>query len=234
MAGPGDWGRAGRQPPALPNRCTRLTSPRASRDGGGSSECSVGVGPIRARAGRGADGLRGHERARGGGSGRQLAAGGRRKRGGTPADPAVSVPARGSSHALYTRPKGTTHDARERGRHEGHLHCMRACAHAGVYTSRLNLPRERHVQAVWPRARGWGRRRRARTRGAARESAILVEKIERFVVSKDTVAAVRPSLCRCQKARTDRFLGLNEVAVGSCLTAGRPARNWAVSGGQRQ
>ena len=111
---------------------------------------------------------------------------------------------------------------------------MRACAHAGVYTSRLNLPRERHVQAVWPRARGWGRRRRARTRGAARESAILVEKIERFVVSKDTVAAVRPSLCRCQKARTDRFLGLNEVAVGSCLTAGRPARNWAVFGGQRQ
>ena len=100
--------------------------------------------------------------------------------------------------------------------------------------SRLNLPRERHVQAVWPRARGWGRRRRARTRGAARESAILVEKIERFVVSKDTVAAVRPSLCRCQKARTDRFLGLNEVAVGSCLTAGRPARNWAVFGGQRQ
>ena len=68
----------------------------------------------------------------------------------------------------------------------------------------------------------------------ARESAILVEKIERFVVSKDTVAVVRPSLCRCQKARTDRFLGLGPVAVGSCLTAGCPARNWAVFGGQRQ
>ena len=111
---------------------------------------------------------------------------------------------------------------------------MRACAHAGVYTSRLNLPRERHVQAVWPRARGWGRRRRARTRGVARESAILVEKIDVFVVSKDTVSVGRPSLCRSGKARADRSLGLGPVAVGSVETAGRPARNWAVSGGQRQ
>ena len=59
----------GRQPAATgsaqPLYGTRLTSPRASRGSGGSSECSVGEGRARARAGRGADGLRGHERARG-------------------------------------------------------------------------------------------------------------------------------------------------------------------------
>jgi hypothetical protein len=68
----------------------------------------------------------------------------------------------------------------------------------------------------------------------ARESAILVEKIDVFVVSKDTVSVGRPSLCRSGKARAERSLGLGPVAVGSVETAGRPARNWAVSGGQRQ
>ena len=68
----------------------------------------------------------------------------------------------------------------------------------------------------------------------ARESAILVEKIDVFVVSNDTMSVGRPSLCRSGKARADRSLGLGPVAVGSCETAGRPARNWAVSGGQRQ
>ena len=68
----------------------------------------------------------------------------------------------------------------------------------------------------------------------ARESAILVEKIDVFVVSKDTVSVGRPSLCRSGKARADRSLGLGPVAVGSCETAGRPARKWAVLGGQRQ
>ena len=68
----------------------------------------------------------------------------------------------------------------------------------------------------------------------ARESAILVEKIDVFVASKDTVSVGRPSLCRSGKARADRSLGLGPVAVGSCETAGRPARNWAVLGGQRQ
>jgi hypothetical protein len=61
----------------------------------------------------------------------------------------------------------------------------------------------------------------------ARESAILVEKIDVLMVG-------RPSLCRSGKARADRSLGLGPVAVGSCETAGRPARNWAVLGGQRQ
>ena len=68
----------------------------------------------------------------------------------------------------------------------------------------------------------------------ARESAILVEKIDVLMVSQDTVSVGRPSLCRSGKARADRSLGLGPVAVGSCETAGRPARNWAVSGGQRQ
>ena len=68
----------------------------------------------------------------------------------------------------------------------------------------------------------------------ARESAILVEKIDVLMVSQDTVSVGRPSLCRSGKARADRSLGLGPVAVGSCETAGRPARNWAVLGGQRQ
>ena len=68
----------------------------------------------------------------------------------------------------------------------------------------------------------------------ARESAILVEKIDVLMVSQDTVSVGRPSLCRSGKARADRSLGLGPVAVGSVETAGRPARNWAVSGGQRQ
>ena len=68
----------------------------------------------------------------------------------------------------------------------------------------------------------------------ARESAILVEKIDVFVVSKDTVSVGRPSLCRSEKARADRSLGLSLAVVGNCWAAGRPARNWAVSGGQRQ
>ena len=65
----------------------------------------------------------------------------------------------------------------------------------------------------------------------ARESAILVEKIDVLMVSQDTVSVGRPSLCRSGKARADRSLGLGPVAVGSCLTAGCPARNWAVFGG---
>ena len=68
----------------------------------------------------------------------------------------------------------------------------------------------------------------------ARESAILVEKIDVLMVSQDTVSVGRPSLCRSGKARAERSLGLGPVAVGSVETAGRPARNWAVSGGQRQ
>ena len=68
----------------------------------------------------------------------------------------------------------------------------------------------------------------------ARESAILVEKIDVLMVSQDTVSVGRPSLCRSGKARADRSLGLGPVVVGSVETAGRPARNWAISGGQRQ
>ena len=54
------------------------------------------------------------------------------------------------------------------------------------------------------------------------------------MVSKDTVSVSRPSLCRSGKARADRSLGLGPAVVGSVETAGRLARNWAVSGGQRQ
>ena len=68
----------------------------------------------------------------------------------------------------------------------------------------------------------------------ARESAILVEKMGVIMVSKDTVSVSRPSLCRSEKARADRSLGLGLAVVGNCWAAGRPARNWAVSGGQRQ
>ena len=68
----------------------------------------------------------------------------------------------------------------------------------------------------------------------ARESAILVEKMGVIMVSKDTVSVSRPSLCRSEKARADRSLGLSLAVVGNCWAAGRPARNWAVSGGQRQ
>ena len=50
----------------------------------------------------------------------------------------------------------------------------------------------------------------------ARESAILVEKIDVLMVSQDTVSVGRPSLCRSGKARADRSLGLGLAVVGNC------------------
>ena len=55
----------------------------------------------------------------------------------------------------------------------------------------------------------------------ARESAILVEKMGVIMVSKDTVSVSRPSLCRSEKARADRSLGLGLAVVGNCWAAGR-------------
>ena len=55
-----------------------------------------------------------------------------------------------------------------------------------------------------------------------------------IAATKDTVSVSRPSLCRSEKAQAYRSLGLGLAVVGNCWAAGRPARNWAVLGGQRQ